>query len=66
MKVWHAYCRSKGKALHPMHLEMPTERALSTFHACQKAGIDGEEPDVGPVPGRDYSTWMDDVEDVIV
>ena len=49
-----------------MHLEMPTESALSTFHACQKAGIDDEEPDVGPVPGRDYKAWMDDVEDVIV
>ena len=34
MKVWRAYCRSKGKALHPMHLEMPTKSALSTFHAC--------------------------------
>ena len=49
-----------------MHLEMPIESTISTFHACQKDGIDGEEADVGPVPGRDYSTWMDDVEDVIV
>ena len=66
MKVRHAYCRSKGKAPHPMHLEMPTESAFSTFHACQKAGIDGEEPDVGPVPGKDYSAWMDDADDEIV
>ena len=66
MKVWRAYCRSKVKAPHPMHLEMPTKKAFSTFHACQKAGIDGEEPDVRPMPGWDYSTWMDDADDEIV
>ena len=66
MKVWRAYCHSKGKAPHPMHLEMPTESAFSTFHACQNAGINGKEPNVGPMPGRDYSAWMDDAEDEIV
>lgn len=66
MKQWRAYCRSKGKLPHPMHLEVPTADSFSTFYAAQKAGIDGENPDVGPTPGIDYSDWMDDEEDVIV
>ncbi|KAK1575584.1 hypothetical protein Q3G72_006686 [Acer saccharum] len=66
MKEWRAYCRSKGKIPHLMHLEVPTARTFSTFHACQKAGINGEDPDVGPMPGREYSAWMDVEEDEIV
>ncbi|KAK1578307.1 hypothetical protein Q3G72_029229 [Acer saccharum] len=52
MKEWCAYCRSKGKMPHPMHLEVFTASAFSTFYACQKAGINGEDPDVGSVPGK--------------
>ena len=67
MKEWRAYCRSKGKAPHPMHLEVPTADSFSTFYACEKAGIDNEKPDLGPIPGTDYSAWVDDEEeDVIV
>ena len=66
MKEWRAYCRSKGKMPHPMHLKVPTASVFSTFHSCQKAGINGEDPDVGPVPGKDYSAWMDDGEDEII
>ncbi|KAK1575900.1 hypothetical protein Q3G72_009348 [Acer saccharum] len=67
MKEWQAYCQSKGKAPYPMHLEVPTADSFSTFHACEKVGIDGENPDLGLVPGTDYSAWMDDEEeDVIV
>ena len=66
MKEWRAYCRSKGKAPHPMHLEVPTADSFSTFHTCEKAGIDGENPDLGPVPGIDYSAWMDDEEKNVI
>ncbi|KAK0601389.1 hypothetical protein LWI29_023790 [Acer saccharum] len=67
MREWRAYYRSKGKTPHPMHLEVPTTESFSTFYACEKAGINNERPDLGPVPGTDYSAWMDDnEEDVIV
>ena len=50
-----------------MHLEVPTADSFSTFHACEKAGIDGENLDLGPVPGTDYNAWMhDEEEDVII
>ena len=50
-----------------MHLEVPTTNSFFTFYACEKAGIDNEKPDLGPVPGTDYSAWVDDEEeDVIV
>ena len=50
-----------------MHLEVPTAESFSTFYACEKAGIDNEQPDLGPVPGTDYSAWMvDEEEDAIV
>ncbi|KAK0604463.1 hypothetical protein LWI29_015902 [Acer saccharum] len=55
MKEWRAYCKSKGKAPHPMHLEVPTTESFSTFYACEKAGINNERPNLGPVPGTDYS-----------
>ncbi|KAK1582979.1 hypothetical protein Q3G72_019935 [Acer saccharum] len=66
MKEWRAYCKSKGKTPHPMHLEVPTAESFSTFYACEWAGFNNERPDLGPVPGTDYSYWMDDEEDVIV
>jgi hypothetical protein len=67
MREWRAYCRSKGKAPHPMHLEVPSADSFSTFYACEKAGIDNETPDLGPVPGVDYADWMvDEEEDVII
>ena len=67
MREWRAYCRSKGKAPHPMHLEVPSADSFSTFYACEKAGIDNERPDLGPIPGADYTDWMvDEEEDVIV
>ncbi|KAK0603152.1 hypothetical protein LWI29_001916 [Acer saccharum] len=66
MKEWRAYCRSKGKTPHPMHLEVPTAESFSTFYASERAGFNNERPDLGPVPGTDYSHWMDDEEDVIV
>ena len=66
MKEWRAYCKSKGKTPHPIHLEVPTAESFSTFYACERAGINNERPDLGPVPGTDYSYWMDDKEDVIV
>ncbi|KAK0578741.1 hypothetical protein LWI29_015512 [Acer saccharum] len=66
MKEWRAYCKSKGKTPHPMHLEVPTAESFSTFYACERAGFNNERPDLGPVPGTDYSYWMDDKEDVIV
>ncbi|KAK0587505.1 hypothetical protein LWI29_023996 [Acer saccharum] len=66
MKEWWAYCRSKGKAPHPMHLEVPITDSFSTFYACEKAGIDNEKPDLGPIPGTDYNAWIDEEEDVIV
>ena len=66
MKEWRAYCKSKGKTSHPMHLEVPTAESFSTFYACERAGLNNERPDLGPVPGTDYSYWMDDEEDVIV
>ena len=50
-----------------MHLEVPTAESFSTFYACEKAGINIERPDLGPIPGTDYSAWMDNKEeDVIV
>ncbi|KAK0605845.1 hypothetical protein LWI29_031298 [Acer saccharum] len=55
MREWRAYCRSKGKTPHPMHLEVPTAESFSTFYACEKAGINNERPDLGPVQGTDYS-----------
>ncbi|KAK0606502.1 hypothetical protein LWI29_038413 [Acer saccharum] len=66
MKEWRAYCRSKGKTPHPMHLEVPTTESFSTFYACERAGFNNERPDLGPVPGTDYNYWMDDEKDVIV
>ncbi|KAK0570577.1 hypothetical protein LWI29_003400 [Acer saccharum] len=66
MKEWRAYCRSKGKTPHPMHLEVPTAESFSTFYASERASFNNEIPDLGPVPGTDYSPWMDDEEDVIV
>ena len=66
MREWRAYYRSKGKMPHPMHLEVPIERAFSTFYACQKAGINCEEPNVEPVARKDYSPWMDDEVDEII
>ncbi|KAK0595259.1 hypothetical protein LWI29_005023 [Acer saccharum] len=67
MREWRAYCRSKGKTPHPMHLEVPTAESFSTFYAYEKAGINNKRPDLGPVLGTDYSAWMDDnEEDVIV
>ncbi|KAK1555412.1 hypothetical protein Q3G72_026018 [Acer saccharum] len=47
-------------------LRVPITSAFSTYHACQKAGIDGEDPNVGLMPGKDYSAWMDDEENEIV
>ncbi|KAK0574245.1 hypothetical protein LWI29_020337 [Acer saccharum] len=66
MKEWRAYCRSKGKTPHPMHLEVPTAESFSTFYASERASFSNEIPDLGPVPGTDYSSWMDDEEDVII
>ncbi|KAK0596867.1 hypothetical protein LWI29_019769 [Acer saccharum] len=66
MKEWRAYCRSKGKTPHPMHLEVPTAESFSTFYASERASFSNEIPDLGPVPGTDYSHWMDDEEDVII
>ena len=67
LREWRAYCKSKGKAPHPMHLEVPSTDSFSTFYACEKAGIDNETPDLGPVPRVDYTDWMvDEEEDVIV
>ena len=66
MKEWRAYFRSKGKTPHPMHLEVPTAESFSTFYASERAGFNNEIPDLGLVPGTDYSHWMDDEEDVIV
>ena len=66
MREWRAYCRSKGKTPHPMHLEVPTAESFSTFYACEKAGINNERPDLGPVPGTDYSAWMDDNEEDVI
>ncbi|KAK0586984.1 hypothetical protein LWI29_015697 [Acer saccharum] len=66
MKEWRAYCRSKGKTPHPMHLEVPTAESFSTFYASERVSFNNEIPDLGPVPGTDYSHWMDDEEDVIV
>ena len=43
-----------------MHLEVPTKRAFKTYYSGQKRSITsvGVEPDLGPVPGRDYGPFM--------
>ena len=43
-----------------MHLEVPTKRAFNKYYSGQKRSITGlrVEPDLGPVPGRDYGPFM--------
>ena len=60
LKRWKAHCRYTRTEPHPMHLEIPTKRAFSTYYSGQKGSFtrSGCEPDLGPVSGRDYSSFM--------
>jgi hypothetical protein len=59
-KMWRAHCRFNRTEPHPMHLEVPSKRAFNTYYSGQKGCITGlgVEPDLGPVPGRDYGPFM--------
>ena len=48
-----------------MHWKVPTENVFFAFYACQKVGINGENPNVGLVPRKDYGAWKDDEDDEI-
>ena len=49
-----------------MHLELPSESSLVTFHTDEIVDISGEEVNVGPLPDRDYFAFMTDDPDDIV
>ncbi|KAK0575162.1 hypothetical protein LWI29_034824 [Acer saccharum] len=53
---------------HPMHLEIPSKRAFNTYYSGQKGSFSGSgaEPDLGPVAGRDYGSFMPDGEEEVV
>ena len=60
IKRWKAHCRYTRTEPHPMHLEVPTKRAFNTYYPGKKGSLtsSGDEPDLGPVSGRDYGPFM--------
>ena len=67
-KRWKAHCRYTRTEPHSMHLEVPTKRAFNTYYSGQKGSITGVgiEPDLGPVPDRDYGPFMPTKDEEIV
>ena len=67
-KRWKAHCRYTRTEPHPMHLEVPTKRAFNTYYSGQKGSITSTrvEPDLGPVSGRDYRSFMPTEDEEIV
>jgi DNA-binding transcriptional regulator YiaG len=68
IKRWKAHCRYTGTDPHPMHLEIPSRRALHTYFSGRKGSFSGSgaEPDLGPVAGRDYEPFMPEGDEVVV
>ncbi|KAK0585282.1 hypothetical protein LWI29_026227 [Acer saccharum] len=62
IKRWKAHCRYNRTEPYPMHLEIPSKRAFSTYYSGQKGSFSGSsvEPDLGLVAGRDYGPFMPD------
>ncbi|KAK0573752.1 hypothetical protein LWI29_013027 [Acer saccharum] len=60
IKRWRAHCRYNRTDPHPMHLEIPSKRTFNTYYSGQKGSFSGSgaEPDLGPVAGRDYESFM--------
>ncbi|TXG57801.1 hypothetical protein EZV62_015630 [Acer yangbiense] len=50
--------RSIGKEPHTKHLELPYEFSLITFHTNEKTDILGVKVNIGPLPDKDYSSFM--------
>ena len=68
LKLWKAHCRYTQVEPLPMHLEVPTKRASSTYYSGQKGSLTGSgaEPDLGPVAGRDYTPFMPEGDEDVV
>ena len=68
LKLWKAHCRYTQAEPLPMHLEIPTKRAGSTYYSGQKGSFTGSgaEPDLGPVVGRDYTPFMPEGDEDVV
>ncbi|KAK0588977.1 hypothetical protein LWI29_007964 [Acer saccharum] len=62
IKRWKAHCRYNRTEPHPMHLEIPSKRVFNTYYFGQNGSFSGfsAEPDLGPVAGRDYGSFMPD------
>jgi hypothetical protein len=68
LKLWKAHCRYTRVDPLPMHLEIPTKRASNTYYSGQKGSFTGSgaEPDLGPVAGRDYTSFMPEGDEEVV
>ena len=68
IKRWKAHCRYTRTDPHPMHLEIPSRRAFNTYFSGRKGSFSGSgaEPDLGPVAGRDYESFMPEEDEVVV
>ena len=68
IKHWKAHCRYTRTNPHPMHLEIPSRRAFNTYFSGRKGSFSGSgaEPDLGPVAGRDYESFMPEEDEVVV
>ncbi|KAK0587621.1 hypothetical protein LWI29_025913 [Acer saccharum] len=68
MKRWKAHCRYNRTEPHPMHLEIPSKRALTLTTRVRRAAFSGSgaEPDLGPVAGRDYEPFMPTEDEAVI
>ena len=51
-----------------MHLEIPTRHAFNTYFSSRKGSFSGSgaEPDLGPMAGRDYESFMPEEDEVVI
>src|SRR5579862_4608706 len=68
MKRWKAHCRYTRTDPHPMHLEIPSRGGFNTYFSGLKGSFSGSsaEPDLGPVAGRDYGSFMPEEDEIFI